>query len=363
MKKTLLLPLLLLAAATAAFSQKQWTAQKANRWYASQPWLVGANYIPANAINQLEMFQAETFDLAIMERELAMAESLGMNTMRIFLHDLLWKQDKTAFKRRIDQVLALCAKHRIRPMLVLFDSVWDPNPKLGKQHDPVPGVHNSGWVQSPGGAVLQDSAQWPELRAYVMDIVGHFRKDKRVLAWDIVNEPDNVSEQYPPVPNKSELGFRLVREAFGWAREAKPKQPITSAPWWGDWSAEKIVPFNRWLLENSDIITFHCYCDGKDFEQHIVWLQRFDRPMLCTEYLARGFNSLFETTLPVAKKYKVGAINWGFVEGKTNTIYPWSSWEKPFKQEPENWHHDIFRTNGTPYRQAEVDFIRKMTKR
>ena len=121
----------------------RWTAAKANTWYASQPFLVGSNYAPANAINELEMFQAESFDPKTIDKELAMAESLGMNTMRVFLHDLLW-QDSAGFTNRLDQFLTICANHKIRPMLVLFDSCWDPLPKPGKQHEPVPGIHNSG---------------------------------------------------------------------------------------------------------------------------------------------------------------------------------------------------------------------------
>src|SRR6266850_4463742 len=143
------LAILLCNAASAAPAEK-WSRQKANAWYHSQPWLVGSNYIPATAINELEMWQADTFDPSRIDKELAWAESLGMNTMRVFLHDLMWKQDPTGFKRRLNTFLNLCARHGIKPMLVLFDSCWDPNPALGKQRAPRPGVHNSGWMQSPG---------------------------------------------------------------------------------------------------------------------------------------------------------------------------------------------------------------------
>ena len=150
---------------------QQWSTQKANQWYAQQRWLVGSNYIPADAINQLEMWQADTFNAAQIDKELGWAESIGMNTMRVFLHDKLWEQDAEGFKKRIDQFLAIAAKHGIRPMLVFFDSCWDPDPKPGPQHPPIPGVHNSGWVQSPGRAVLADTANYPRLEAYVKDIV------------------------------------------------------------------------------------------------------------------------------------------------------------------------------------------------
>ena len=184
---------------SSAFGQSQrWTEQAARDWYARQPWLVGANYIPSTAINELEMWQAETFDPKRIDTELAWAESIGMNTMRVFLHDLLWKQDPAGYKKRIDTFLGIAAKHKIRPMLVLFDSCWDPFPKLGRQRAPKPGVHNSGWMQSPGAEALMDRSQHPRLEAYVKGVVGAFANDDRVLAWDVWNEPDN--------PNRSSYG-------------------------------------------------------------------------------------------------------------------------------------------------------------
>lgn len=341
----------------------QWSTEKANAWYAKQGRIIGSNYVPFNAINQLEMFQAETFDSATIDKELAMAEDLGMNTMRVFMHDLLWKQDAAAFKKRLDTFLSICAKHKIRPMLVFFDSVWDPNPVLGKQKDPTPGVHNSGWVQSPGAAILTDSTKWGELENYVVDIVTTFKDDDRILAWDMVNEPDNPVTQYPPTPDKAALGFKLARESFGWARKVNPSQPITSAPWRDDWSnPEQMGDMNKWLFENSDIITFHNYSDSTDFKTRVEQLQRYNRPLICTEYLARSVESKFQTILPVAKRYNVGLINWGFVSGKTNTKYPWSSWQTPFSKDPEPWHHEIFREDGAPYDPAEIKVIKEFTK-
>ena len=155
-------------------------------------WLVGSNYIPANAINELEMWQAETFDPTTIDKELGWAEGLGMTTMRVFLHDLPWQQDARGYQARINQFLDIAAKHKIKPLLVLFDSCWDPNPHLGKQHDPKPGVHNSGWLQAPGAKALQDSKEYPRLKTYVTGVVGAFGKDSRVLGWDVWNEPDNM---------------------------------------------------------------------------------------------------------------------------------------------------------------------------
>ncbi len=317
------------------FAQSQrWSEQKADTWYQQQPWLVGSNYIPTNAINQLEMWQAETFDPQQIDKELGWAEGLGMNTMRVFLHDLPWAQDATGFQKRLDQFLAIASKHGIRPVFVLFDSVWDPHPKLGPQHPPIPGVHNSGWMQSPGADALGDPSQYPRLKTYVVGVVGAFAKDPRVLAWDLWNEPDNTNDgSYNNVElkNKVEYVNKLLPQVFEWARSANPTQPLTSGVWQGNWtSPDKMSATTRIQLENSDVISFHNYGWPEDFERRVTSLQQYHRPLICTEYMARSAGSTFDTVLPVAKKYHVAAINWGFVAGKTQTYLPWDSWQRPY---------------------------------
>ena len=355
-----------LAALSLPLSAQRWTEQQASDWYKRQPWLVGANYNPANAINQLEMWQASTFDPKQIDKELGWAAAIGMNTMRVFLHDLVWHEDPAGFRKRIDTFLTIAAKHRIRPMFVLFDSVWDPAPKLGPQREPKPGVHNSGWVQGPGAAALADPAQHARLEAYVRGVVSAFGRDKRVLAWDMWNEPDNMNgssygKQEPA--NKVDLVLNLLPKVFAWARAARPTQPLTSGVWKGDWSpAEKLSAIDRIQLDNSDVISFHSYEDPAQFEKRIQSLQRYNRPLLCTEYMARGNKSTFEGTLPIAKKYNVAAYNWGLVAGKTQTNLPWDSWQKPYSdREPSIWFHEVFHPDGRPYRQEEVDFIRQIT--
>lgn len=343
----------------------RWTEEKANHWYARQPWLVGSNYIPADAINELEMWQPDTFDPARIDKELGWAESIGLNTMRVFLHDLLWQQDSRGFTKRVEIFLTIAAKHHIHPLFVLFDSCWDPNPKLGTQRGPTPGIHNSGWVQSPGAAALVGSAQYPRLEAYVKGIVGAFAHDKRVLGWDVWNEPDgfglgNYKTQEPK--EKVGLVIALLPKVYDWARSAKPDQPLTSGVWTGDWSnPKKLEPMAKIQIEMSDIISFHNYGKPDDFDKHVEWLRQYHRPTICTEYMARKNGSTFEGILPIAKKYRVGAINWGFVAGKTQTYLPWDSWEHPYTdREPEMWFHEILRTDGTPYKEEEVAFIREI---
>lgn len=346
----------------------RWTEEKARTWYEQQPWLVGSNYIPEDAINQLEMWQAESFDPSQIDKELGWAEGMGMNTMRVFLHDLVWQQNPTAFKQRIDQFLQISSRHHIKPLLVLFDSCWDPNPKLGMQHPPIPGVHNSGWVQSPGAAALKDPAQEPRLKAYVEGVIGAFANDSRVLGWDVWNEPAGTNEgsyEKEELKNKVQFVEVLLPKVFSWAREANPSQPLTSGVW--DIDFEKGTAFNklqRTQLENSDVISFHNYSWPEVFGKEVVFLQKFNRPVICTEYMARSAGSTFDTVLPLAKKYHVGAINWGFVAGKTQTYYPWDSWQHPYiLSQPTVWFHEVLHTDGTPYREAEVKLIRELTSR
>ena len=356
--------LLIVCCAVVSAQPQKWSAQKANDWYKQQAWLVGSNYVPATAINELEMWQADTFDPQRIDLELAWAKSIGMNTMRVFLHDLLWK-DPEGFKRRLETFLTIAAKHGIKPMFVLFDSVWDANPQLGKQRAPRPGVHNSGWVQSPGAKALQDPAEYPRLEAYVKGVVGAFAHDRRVLAWDIWNEPDNTNggsynESEPK--NKVDLVLALLPKVFAWAREAGPEQPLTCGVWKGDWTEEKIGAMERLQLDLSDVISFHNYDPPTELEKRINWLLRFNRPLLCTEYMARGNGSFFIGSLPVLKKYNVAAINWGLVQGKAQTHLPWDSWQRPYvDREPAIWFHEVFRTDGTPYIPEEVEYIKRMT--
>jgi hypothetical protein len=371
MNRAIALGTILLFAVTASLRLRaaeqpgRWSAQQANEWYAKRPWLVGANFGPSTAINQLEMWQADSFDLETIDRELGWAEDLGFNSMRVYLHHLLWEQDAKGFLTRMEQFLDVCEKHKIGVMFVLFDSVWDPNPKLGKQRDPRPHLHNSGWVQSPGKADLTNPARHKLLEDYVKGVVGHFKDDKRVQVWDVWNEPDNINrpayvEQEPP--KKVELTLALLKRAFAWAREAKPSQPLTSGVWIGNWpEPDKLSPTERFQLDNSDVISFHSYDPLENVKKCVENLRRYNRPILCTEYMARPRGSRFDPILEYFKQEKVGAYNWGFVAGKTQTIYPWDSWDRQYTAEPPLWFHDIFRADGTPYVKEEVEYIKRIT--
>ncbi|MEM7110591.1 MAG: cellulase family glycosylhydrolase [Bacteroidota bacterium] len=347
---------------------KRWSEHRVNDWYSNQPWWVGTNFCPSTSVNQLEMWQNETFDLTSIDEELKLSAGIGMNTHRIFLHNLLWEQDSLGFLDRLNAFLDVADRYDIKCMIVLFDGVWDPNPKLGGQQIPVPYTHNSRWVQSPGAKYLADKEKRPILKSYVQGVISHFADDDRILLWDLFNEPENPNKKsYAEVEleDKYVRAFDLLKASFKWAREVNPSQPITSGVWGNflkkdDHDTVKIDSLHAFMLDNSDVITFHSYDRPSVLLEKIKYLQIYNRPILCTEYLARSRDNTFENLLPVFKKFKIGAYNWGLVSGKTNTIYPWNSWDSVYLNEPKVWHHDIFRDDGTPYKQSEVDFITEL---
>ena len=325
-----------------------WTKEKANQWGAMQPWYVGGNFLPSTAINQLEMWQAESFDPVTISRELGWASSIGMNVMRVYLHDIAWQVDPQGFKKRMNDFLGIADKHKIKILFTVFDDCWNADASPGKQPDPKPGIHNSGWVRSPTISVHNNPLKWQYLEAYVKDVLSYFKDDKRILMWDLYNEPGNSDYENGSV--------ELLQRVFEWAWFVRPSQPLTCAVWNGN----EVI--NEIILSNSDVITFHNYEELSSLENQIIKLKNYDRPVLCSEYMARTRNSKFQTHLPIFKKYNVSAINWGLVAGKSNTIYQWSM-PIPDGSEPAVWFHDVFRKDGSPYKKEEVDFIKSITAR
>lgn len=357
MKKIIYLVFLSLTLAGGCKAQDKaagrWSEEKANAWLAENGWIVGCNYVTATAINQIEMWQAETFDPRTIDKELGMAEGLGFNTVRVFLSNLVYTDDPQGFKKRFDEFLSLCEKHHLRAIVTFWTNGGKcKDPKLGPQPESVAGVHNSQWVMTPGTDVVNDPSKWGELEIMVKDILRTHRDDERILMWCLYNEPQNTQRGV-------KLTLPLVKETFRWAREINPSQPLTSPVW--EIPSEKTpqMPTVTYVWENSDVISFHCYKSPEVLETFIKLLLPYNRPIVCTEYMGRPV-STFEECMPILKKYNVGAINFGLTAGKCNFHLQWSS--KAGDPEPEIWFHDIFRLDGTPYSQQEVEFIRTMTE-
>ena len=333
----------------AQLAGQAWPIAKANAWYRAHPWMSGANFIPSTAINQLEMWQAATFDPQTIDRELGWAEGIGFNTMRVFLHSLAWQQDPAGFVQRVDNYLSIADKHHIQTIFVFFDDCWNKTPQPGPQPAPKPGIHNSGWVQDPGDPASRDSATFVKLKPYVQAVLTRFGHDQRVLLWDLYNEPGNNEKRLSSLP--------LVRNVFAWARAVNPEQPLSVGFWAWDFG-----PLNTYQALHSDIITYHCYDDVALHQRLIQILRTHGRPLVCTEYMARPRNSRFANTMPLLKQENVGAVNWGLVEGKTNTKYAWEM-PLPDGSEPNEWFHEVFRRDGSPYRRDETELIKKLSGR
>lgn len=357
----------------------RWTEERAWQWHNENGWMVGTNFNPSTSINQLEFWQEDTYDPETIERELEWSAELGMNMHRVYLHNLLWDQDSIGFLERVDNYLNISESKDIKTLFVLLDDVWHPVPKLGKQPEPIPFVHNSGWVQAPGSEILGDSSRHDELKNYVKGVISHFADDKRVVGWDLYNEPDNVASsdpenlvnninfrglnRGPEVKEKHIYSLSLLKKTFMWAREVNPSQPLTVGLWkdsetWND--IDNLSAIDRFAISNSDVISFHAYGDLEETMKKVEDLEQFNRPLLCTEYLARGEQNTFQIMLPLFKEKEIAAVNWGFVAGKTNTAFPWSSWQVEFDSLPKIWHHDIYLPDKTPYDEKEIAFLKNI---
>jgi len=318
-------------------------------WYKSKRWICGFNYVTSTAVNSTEMWQKESFDPETIDRELGWAENIGFNSCRVFMQYLVWENDKTGMAERLKKFLEIANKHNISVMPIFFDdcAFSGKQPYLGKQDDPIPGVHNSGWTPSPGHERVIDRSCWNLLEEYVTSIVSQFANDDRIILWDLYNEPYNSGMGDKSLP--------LTREAFKWARNGKPSQPISVGVW-----NDGLTDLNEVILELSDIVTFHNYGDLQSIKDHIARLKPHGRPLICTEWMRRNGNSLFKTHIPLFKKEGIGCYSWGLVNGKTQTQFSWGSPKDA--PEPEIWFHDVLRLNGEPYDSEEVEVIRKYTK-
>jgi hypothetical protein len=328
-------------------TETHWTIEKAQQWSTKNGWLRGCNFNPSTAINQLETWQKESFDTATINRELGWAKEIGMNCMRVYLHHVAWEIDRDGFKNRMNTYLEIASRHDIKTIFVFFDDCWNPTYQAGKQPDPKPGVHNSGWVRDPGDLLFTDPTLVVTLEEYVKDVLTTYANDNRIVMWDLYNEPGNSKYENKSLP--------LLKKVFEWGWQIRPSQPLTAGLW-----NPTLTELNVFQLENSDIITYHNYESPEKHQAAIDTLKKYNRPMVCTEYMARRNSSLFTNIMPMLKQQDIGAINWGLVAGKSNTKY---AWDEPIADgsEPKLWFHEIFNPDGTPYIQEEVDLIKSLT--
>ncbi len=336
------------AATDANAAAPRWSVEKAKAWGAANPWWCGVNYIPANAINYTAMWDKTSFSPDVIRRELKLMTGLGMNCVRFVMQYKVYEDDPAYFIKTLDTFLALCDEAGVKAMPIFFDDcVFGANadPVIGRQPEPLEGWYAWAWSPSPGHTMVIDEREHPKLEKYVKDVITRFRDDKRIFLWDLYNEPSN-----------SRLGkrsFPLLKKTFAWAREVNPSQPISSGVWNGNKELNKI------LLENSDVVTFHCYANGEKTAARIKEIVKSanGRPVICTEWMNRTVGSTVKDCLHLFKDANVGCIAWGLVNGKTQTHLRWGHRPEmlPYKGP---WQHDFYRGDFTSYDVKELETIR-----
>jgi hypothetical protein len=263
------------------------------------------------------------------------------------LQYLVWKHEGDAFLKTFERFLAAAEKNGMTVLPIFFDdcafSGREPYP--GRQDEPNPGVHNSGWTASPGFSIADDPSSEKSLKAYVQNIVEKYKNDGRITAWDLYNEPGNSGREHKSLP--------LLKKTFDWARECGPSQPLTS----GIWAWKK---FDFACAELSDIISFHDYGNIEDTKKHLDELKKYKRPLFCTEWLHRPNGSAIASHLPLFKAEKIAAYNWGLVNGKTQTHLNWDA-SKNKGNETAIWQHDIFTKDLKPYSAEEIGLLKKLS--
>ncbi len=344
---------------TAAYGK--WTEDAAREWYSDMDWPVGCDYVPAYAGNQLQMWDSATWDAEAIDYELGLAEDLGFNTVRVFLHHKLWEADKDAFFGHVDEFLGIADKHGISVLVTLFTNGGSEERFIGEEITPVKGIHNSIWAQTPGRTIVNDPSSWGLVEAYEKDVLQRFKDDGRIIAWCLYNEPENVPSVHT---------LPLLKKVFEWAWEVRPSQPMTATvitnPFTRKVKYYERFPIITYVCENSDVISFHCYDGTEEMEAFLKMLEPFGRPLFCTEYMARTRGCTFGSSLPLLKEHKVAAYSFGLVNGATQCHYEWNTTvdgEKvTFENEPGLWFHDIFKKDGTPFDPEETAWLKAFLK-
>ena len=329
---------------------ERWSMEKAKEWFARTPWQVGVNYVPSGAVNDVEMWMDGTFDPWLIGRETRLAARAGFNALRVFLSYTVWEREKELFLRHFEEFLTIAADAGLRVMPVLFDDCAFDNGSeayYGRQPEPVPGVHNSRWVPSPGFSVQDDPEKEPSLREYVSAVVGAHREDGRILMWDLFNEPGNTDRTDKAVP--------LLKNAFLWARAESPVQPLTAAVWSFSPQMEAV---EKVCIAESDILSMHAYLPLEETKRRYALLEAEGRPVFLTEWLHRGVGNTYETHLPFFHEKKLGIFQWGLVIGRTQTNLSWDTMRGTPDPEPALWQHDLLLPDGTAYRETELALIR-----
>lgn len=259
--------------------------------------LRGANYVPSYARNDVQIWM--DYDAAVVDRELGYAERLKLNTVRVFLQVAVYEQDPQRFLDNFESFLSLCENHHIRMMPVIFDSCFGDFPDLGKYRD-------KDWMACPGQNRLGPE-HWPAMRKFVRDVVGEHKDDRRIVMWDVMNEPTCTSF-YQKEEDKQRI-HTFVWQALDWVKAQKPSQPRTVGMMF---SSE--LPL---VQDKVDVLAFHNY--RRDLREDIQGVRaiarKLGKPAIINEVVRNDQPAPY--AMPILYEEKIGWCFWELMLGST----------------------------------------------
>ncbi len=357
--------------------EQRWSKERAWEWYNSRPWIRGCNFMGSDCANRIDQWQELGFEerFKTADEELALAAKTGFNSIRIILEYIVWKEEHDGFMERLERYIELAHSHGISCMMVFGNDCMPPKTESWKPLKP--GVQHYDWGWHGGRKVSQHGTfntvgyhvlDEPEIALehyeWVREIVTKYKDDERVIMWDVFNEIGNS--------NRKNLSLPHMKKFFEIIREINPIQPLTACLFqypenFSDFSGylENLTDTQQYIVDNSDIITFHSYGSYERNVMIIKTLKKLGRPIVNTEWLARCIGNNVQEMFPLFFLEGIGCYNWGLVAGKYQTYEPWNSVWDQYEQNPNlnwdftKWFHDLYRPSLHPYDPKEIEIIKR----
>ena len=351
-----------------------WSREQACDWYNNRPWLRGCNFMSSIDANRVEQWQELDFEehMKVADAELKLAADTGFNTIRLVMEIAVWDAEHDSYMKHLEHYLETAWKYGISSMIVFGNDCMPPKDENWK---PVKtGVQTCDWGYH-GGRKYSQHGRFAQMGYHLLDepeyehkfydmeaeIIDKYKDDPRVCIWDLYNEPGNSHRDSVTMPH--------LKKYYETAWEIRPSQPLTSGAWrdltkgYGGLSEVE-----KYVLDNSDIISFHNYGDYLTNIKILRFLKTLGRPIICTEWLCRGLHNTVQEIYPLFYLEKVGCYNWGFVAGKYQTYEPWESIWADYAAggardfDFTKWFHDLYRPSYRPYDPHEIDLIKEVNR-
>ena len=352
--------------------KERWSSKQAQEWYSKQGWLRGCNFIGSDCTNRLDMWQSYKSEekLLTAEKELALCEKIGFNTVRLWANFDVYYKEADAFMDILEKYITLCDKYHQKVMMVLAyeedlprgdvfiaKEMGEQAYALGEHQGRIP-LSKEEEAKTPKHYMEYDELKDLFIKM-VKDIVSKYCNDERILCWNIYNEPGiAINERSIPILNTL---FEVVRSY-------DPIQPLCADVWRGLDNGKIKSKEEQLAFDLSDIISFHSYLPYEHFVEELSYWNKCERPVFLTEWLHRiNHNNIFEI-YPLLFLNNIANYCWGFVVGKTQTNEPWPYMWYEYEQgiitdfDFTKWQHDLFRPNLRPYDPKEIKLITKFNE-